>query len=86
MGGTSGFNFQPTGRGKACDHGRLPGNEVNPLLRALRAGDIEVTAIHSHMFDEEPRMFFVHFGANDDALKPAMGMRDALDKATVAQL
>ena len=49
----------------------MTGNEVNPLIRALRAGDIEVTAIHSHMLDEEPRMFFIHFWANDDAVKLA---------------
>src|ERR1700681_1868358 len=53
----------------------VTGNEVNPLIRALRAGDIEVTAIHSHMLDEEPRMFFIHFWANDDAVKLAHGVR-----------
>jgi hypothetical protein len=39
-----------------------------PLILMTRpcAGDIEVTAIHSHMLDEEPRMFFIHFWANDD--------------------
>jgi hypothetical protein len=56
----------------------VTGNEVNPLIRALRASDIEVTAIHSHMLDEEPRMFFIHFWANDDA-------RAALDKTAFAQ-
>ena len=63
----------------------VTGDEVNPLIRALRAGDIEVTAIHSHMLDEEPRMFFIHFWANDDALKLAKGVRAALDKTAVAQ-
>ncbi len=61
----------------------MTGNEVNPLIRALRVGDIEVTAIHSHMLDEQPRMFFIHFWANDDALKLARNIRTALDK-TVA--
>jgi hypothetical protein len=63
----------------------VTGNEVNPLIRALRAGDIEVTAIHGHVLAEEPRMFFVHFWANDDALKLAHNVRAALDKTAVAQ-
>jgi hypothetical protein len=63
----------------------VTGDEVNPLIRVLRASDIEVTAIHSHMLDEQPRMFFIHFWANDDALKLARGVRAALDKTAVAQ-
>lgn len=87
MGGANGINFQPTGDGKAAITGDflVTGNEVNPLIRALRAGDIEVTAIHSHMLDEQPRMFFIHFWANDDAVKLARGVRAALDKTAVAQ-
>ena len=87
MGGANEINFQATGDGKAAITGDflVTGNEVNPLIRALRAGDIEVTAIHSHMLDEQPRMFFIHFWANDDALKLARGVRAALDKTAVAQ-
>jgi hypothetical protein len=87
LGGANGINFQPTGGGKAAITGDflVTGDEVNPLVRALRAGDIEVTAIHSHMLDEQPRMFFVHFWANDDAIKLARGVRAALDKTAVAQ-
>jgi hypothetical protein len=87
MGGANAINFQPTGNGKAAITGDflVTGNEVNPLIKTLRAGDIEVTAIHSHMLDEEPRMFFVHFWANDDAVKLAKGVRAALDKTAVAQ-
>jgi len=87
LGGANAVNFQPTGNGKAAITGDflVTGNEVNPLIRALRAGEIEVTAIHSHMLDEEPRMFFIHFWANDDAVKLAHGVRAALDKTAVAQ-
>jgi hypothetical protein len=87
LGGANAINFQPTGGGKAAITGDflVTGNEVNPLIRALRSGDIEVTAIHSHMLDEEPRMFFIHFWANDDALKLARNVRTALDKTAVAQ-
>ena len=69
------INFQPTGGGKAAITGDflVTGDEVNPLIRTLRANGIEVTAIHSHMLDEQPRMFFIHFWANDDAQKLAKG-------------
>lgn len=76
------INFQPTGGGKAAITGDfvLTGEEVNPVIRAFRANGIDVTAIHSHMLDEQPRLFFVHFWANDDALKLAKGLREAIDK------
>lgn len=63
----------------------VTGDEVNPLIRALRANDIEVTAIHSHMLGETPRLFFIHFWANDDALKLARGIRSALEKTAIAK-
>jgi hypothetical protein len=53
---------------------------VNPVIRALRDNRIEVTAVHSHMLDEEPRLFFMHFWANDDAVQLARGLRAALDR------
>jgi hypothetical protein len=85
MGGANGIGFQPTGGGKAAITGDFlaTGDEVNPLIRELRAGDIEVTAIHSHMLDEQPRLFFIHFWANDDAMKLARGIRAALNKTAV---
>jgi hypothetical protein len=87
MGSANAVNFQPTGQGKAAITGDfvVTADEVNPLIRALRAGDIEVTAIHSHMLDEQPRVFFVHFWANDDAVKLAKGIRAALDKTAIAK-
>ena len=79
--------FQPTGEGKAAITGDfvLTGEEVNPVLRALRANGIEVTALHNHMLDDQPRLFFMHFWANDDAEKLAKGLRAALDKVKVAK-
>jgi len=58
---------------------------VNPMIRALQANGIEVTALHSHMLLEQPRVFFMHFWANDDAIKLAKGVRAALDKTAVAK-
>ena len=82
LGAAIAINFQPTGGGKAAITGDfvLTGEEVNPVINALRANGIEVTALHSHMLDEEPRLFFMHFWANDDAIKLAKGLRAALDK------
>jgi hypothetical protein len=82
MGVAIAINFQPTGSGKAAITGDfvLTGDEVNPVIKALRANGIDVTAVHSHMLDEQPRLFFLHFWANDDALKLAKGLRAALDK------
>jgi len=82
MGVATAINFQPTGGGKAAITGDfvLTGDEVNPVITALRVNGIDVTAVHSHMLDEQPRLFFLHFWANDDALKLARGLRAALDK------
>src|SRR3954468_4392966 len=82
MGVAIAIGFQPTGDGKAAITGDfvLSGDEVNPVIRALRANGIDVTAVHSHMLDEQPRLFFLHFWANDDSLKLARGLRAALDK------
>jgi uncharacterized protein DUF1259 len=87
MGVATALNFQPTGNSKAAITGDfvLLGSEVNPVMRALRENGIEVTALHSHMLMEEPRLFFMHFWANDDALKLAKGLRAALDKTNSAK-
>jgi hypothetical protein len=86
MGTAIAINFQPTGDGKAAitgDFVALAG-EVNPLIKALRDNGIEVTAIHNHMLDDQPRAFFIHFWANDDAVKLAKGLRAGLDAVHVA--
>jgi hypothetical protein len=87
MGLATAINFQPTGGGKAAITGDfvLTGEEVNPVIKALRASGIEVTAIHSHMLTEQPRLIFMHFWANDDAIKLAKGLRAALDKTASAK-
>jgi len=81
MGLATALSFQPTGGGKAAITGDfvLRAAEVNPVLRALRGHGIEVTAVHSHMLDEEPRFFFMHFWAVGDAVGLAQGLRAALD-------
>jgi hypothetical protein len=87
MGTAIAVNFQPTGDKKAAITGDfvLLATEVNPVLEALRQSGIEVTALHDHMLDEQPRTFFVHFWANDDAAKLAQALRAALDKVNLAK-
>jgi hypothetical protein len=81
MGVAHAINFQPTGDGKAAITGDIvaTAKDVEPLLKALQSNRIEVTALHSHMLDDEPRLFFVHFWANADAVALAKGLKTALD-------
>ena len=85
MGTATALNFQPTGGGKAAITGDfvLLGSEVNPILKTLRQHGIEVTALHSHMIDDAPHLFFMHFWANDDAQRLAQGLRAAVDLANL---
>src|SRR5258706_5861676 len=85
MGTGQAINFQPTGGGKAAITGDfvLTAKEVNPVLKALRDNGIEVTALHSHMLEEQPRLFFMHYWANDNAEKLASGLKAALSKVNL---
>jgi Domain of Unknown Function (DUF1259) len=87
MGSAIAINFQGTGGGKVATTGDfvLVAAEVNPVIKALRDNGIEVTAVHNHMLGDEPRLFFMHFWANDDAEKVAKGLKAALDKVAVAK-
>src|SRR3954452_11723175 len=82
MGVATAIGFQPTGDGKAAITGDfvLAADEVNPVIKALRSNAIDVDAVHSQMLNEQPRLYFLHFWANDDASKLARGLRAALDK------
>jgi hypothetical protein len=87
MGSANAINFQPTGGGKAAITGDfvLIAKEVNPVLKALREHGIEVTAIHNHMLDDTPHLYFMHFWANDDAKKLAEGLKAALAQINIAK-
>jgi Domain of Unknown Function (DUF1259) len=87
MGTAIAINFQPTSGGKAAITGDFVAlsSELNPLITALRGNGIEVTAIHNHMVGDDPRTFFIHFWANDDAVKLANGLGVALKTLNVAQ-
>ena len=82
MGVVTVMNFQATADGKAAITGDfvLLDQEVNPVARALRQHGIEVTAIHNHGLADTPRLFYMHFWANDDPAKLAQGLKAALDQ------
>jgi len=85
LGGAEAINFQPLGGGKTAITGDfiLAAKEVNPVLHALRGNGIDVTAIHNHMLDDQPRMFFVHFWAHDDLTKLLTGLKAALAEVAI---
>lgn len=80
MGVATSLNFQPTGSGRAAVTGDfvMRAAEVNKVIRALQQGGIATTALHSHMLDETPRLFFMHFWGNGDAVALARTLRTAL--------
>jgi hypothetical protein len=86
MGVATAINFQPTGADTAAITGDfiLMGSEVNPVAQALRANGIEVTAMHQHHIDEQPKVYYMHFWANDDPANLASGLRAALDQTNSA--
>ena len=85
MGTGTAINFQPAGGGRAAVTGDfvLLGTEVDPVMKALRSGGIEITALHSHMLGESPRLYFMHFWGVGDPAKLATGLRAALNRMNV---
>jgi hypothetical protein len=88
MGVATAINFQSTGGGKAAITGDfvMTSGEVNPVIRALISHGIAVSALHSHMLEESPRLLFMHFWANDTASALAAGLRAALDQMNVKKM
>src|SRR5260370_3900813 len=87
MGVTTVINFQPTADGKAAITGDfvLIDKEVNAVARTLTQHGIDVTAIHNHGLMDTPRLFYMHFWANDDPVKLAQGLKPALGQTNSAK-
>ena len=87
MGSAQAINFEPTGGGKAEITGDfvLTAKEVPPVMKALRDGGIEITALHNHMLDDQLRLFFTHFWAHDDPAKLAQGLKAALSHIAITK-
>ena len=81
MGMATALNFERVGdRVATTGDFVLVASEVNPVIRELRAHGIAVTALHSHMLEETPRLFFMHFWGVDTPEKIAGGLKAALAK------
>jgi Domain of Unknown Function (DUF1259) len=79
------INFQAAGSDQIATTGDfvLTASEVSPVLSELRAHGIAVTALHSHMLTEEPRLFFMHFWAVGDPQAVGAGIKAALGHVAV---
>jgi len=79
MGMSTAMNFQVVSQRIATTGDFvLIADEVNPVIKELQANGIEVTALHSHMLRETPRLFFMHFWGLDSPEKIAGGLKAAL--------
>jgi Domain of Unknown Function (DUF1259) len=78
---TTVINFQPVGGGRAAINGDfiLTDTEVQKVIQALRAGNIRIVELHNHGLAEQPRLFYMHYWAVDDAVTLAKALRPALD-------
>ena len=81
LGLATAINFQPIGNGRAVATGDfvMIGSEVPSVIAELRRHGIEITALHNHLIDEQPRLFFMHFWGNGEAAALAQGLRAGLD-------
>ena len=78
---TTVINFQPVGGGRAAINGDfiLTDPEIQKVIQALRAGNIQIVELHNHSLTEQPRLFYLHYWAVDDAVALAKALRPALD-------
>jgi hypothetical protein len=78
---TTVINFQPVGGGRAAINGDfiLTAPEVQKVIQALLAGNIQIVELHNHGLTEQPRLFYMHYWAVDDAVTLAKALRPALD-------
>jgi hypothetical protein len=68
--------FQQLGAGRAACGGELfvlP-SEVTAVARALDEHGMHVTAIHNHMMDQTPHMYWMHWYGTGDAVALARGV------------
>jgi hypothetical protein len=81
MGMATSMNVQSAEAGKVASTGDfvLTGDEVNPVISALTANGIDVTALHNHMIHGSPELYFMHFWAHDTPDRVAAGLKAALD-------
>ena len=62
----------------------MTAGEVQPVLRALRKGDLHVVALHNHMIGEQPAFYFVHFWGKGPTQQLAQSLKNALEAQQTA--
>jgi hypothetical protein len=79
------INFQAADSGKVATTGDfvLTAEEVNPVISELQDHQISVTALHSHMLTEQPRLFFMHFWSVGSPEAVGGGIKTALSRVAV---
>ena len=87
LGAGTAINFQPTGDARAAIAGdfAMTATEVGPVMKVLQDSGVHAVALHSHALDDVPRLFYMHFWANDDAVKLAKILRAAVDATNSAK-
>lgn len=87
MGMANAFNFQEIENGRVAATGDfvLTGDEVNPVVRELRAGGILVTALHNHLIRSMPALYFLHFWATGDPAQVGATLKQALTHVRTRQ-
>lgn len=79
------MNFQDAGNGNVATTGDfvLIGSEVAAVQQSLLAHGFEVTALHSHMIDDTPHLYYMHFWSVGPPATIAAGLKDALSHVSV---
>ncbi|MEV8389709.1 MULTISPECIES: DUF1259 domain-containing protein [unclassified Streptomyces] len=88
LGAISAFIFQPLGDGRAALNGDvvMVAEEVQNVIKILRGGGIGLVELHNHGLRDEPRLFFIHLWAVDDAVELARTLRKAVDATNVVSV
>ncbi|MFI5252422.1 MAG: DUF1259 domain-containing protein [Bacteroidota bacterium] len=80
MGLTTSVNFQIDGSNAAVTGDFvLLSRDVQAVMHTLLSYDIPVTAIHNHLMNESPKIYFLHFWGYDEPVHLANGIHAALD-------
>jgi hypothetical protein len=79
------INFEAADAGNVATTGDfvLTADEVNPVISELQGHQISVTALHSHMLTEQPRLFFMHFWSVGTPEAVGGGIKAALGRVAV---
>ena len=83
MGYGSPVNVQLVSGSRAVATGdfAVTGDKVNGVLAALAAHGVAATAVHTHLIDESPHLYYIHFWADGQLPDVLEGIKAALDAA-----